>query len=70
VLADGTISATTEDEVITTVCRAGPKFAILSSNSLLGDRSPYCLSSIAVSDGQLFLRTASFLWAIGERKAN
>jgi outer membrane protein assembly factor BamB len=70
VLADGKIYATTEEEGITTVFRAGPKFEILSSNSLLGDCSPYCLSSIAVSDGQLFLRTASFLWAIGERKAN
>jgi outer membrane protein assembly factor BamB len=70
VLADGKIYATTEEEGITTVFRAGPKFEILSSNSLLGDCSPYCLSSMAVSDGQLFLRTASFLWAIGERKAN
>jgi hypothetical protein len=70
VLADGKIYATTEEEGITTVFRAGPNFEILSSNSLLGDCSPYCLSSIAVSDGQLFLRTASFLWAIGERKAN
>jgi outer membrane protein assembly factor BamB len=69
VLADGKIYVTTEEEGITTVFRAGPKFEILSSNSLLGDCSPYCLSSVAVSEGQLFLRTASFLWAIGERKA-
>jgi len=50
------------------VFRAGPKFEILSSNTLLGDCSPYCLSTVAVSEGQLFVRTASFLWAIGERK--
>jgi outer membrane protein assembly factor BamB len=68
VLADGKIYVTTEEEGITTVFRAGPAFEVLSSNSLLGDCSPYCLSSVAVSEGQLFLRTASFLWVIGERK--
>jgi hypothetical protein len=26
----------------------------------------YTLSSIAVKDGQLFLRTAGWLWAIGQ----
>ena len=68
VLADGKIYVTTEEEGLTTVFRAGPKFEILSSNSLLGDCSPYCLSSVAVSEGQLFIRTASYLWAIGERR--
>ncbi|HEY0875122.1 MAG TPA: PQQ-binding-like beta-propeller repeat protein, partial [Vicinamibacterales bacterium] len=70
ILADGKIYVTTEEEGITTVYRAGPKFEILSSNKLAEDCSPYCLSTVAVSDGQLFIRTASFLWAIGERKAN
>jgi outer membrane protein assembly factor BamB len=70
ILADGKIYVTTEEEGITTVFRAGPKFEILASNSLLGDCSPYCLSTVAVSEGQLFLRTASFLWAIGERRAD
>ena len=70
VLADGKIYVTTEEEGVTTVFRAGPKFEVLASNSLLGDCSPYCLSTIAVSEGQLFLRTASFLWAIGQRKPN
>lgn len=68
VLADGKIYVTTEEEGLTTVFRAGPKFEILSSNSLLGDCSPYCLSTVAVSEGQLFLRTSSYLWAIGERR--
>jgi outer membrane protein assembly factor BamB len=68
ILADGKIYVTTEEEGLTTVFRAGPKFEILASNSLLGDCSPYCLSTIAVSEGQLFIRTSSFLWAIGERK--
>lgn len=69
ILADGKIYVTTEEEGITTVYRAGPKFEILSSNKLAGDCSPYCLSTLAVSDGQLFIRTASFLWAIGSRRA-
>jgi outer membrane protein assembly factor BamB len=68
ILADGKIYVTTEEEGITTVFTAGPKFEILSSNSLLGDCSPYCLSTVAISDGQIFVRTASYLWAIGERK--
>jgi outer membrane protein assembly factor BamB len=68
VLADGKIYATTEAEGLTTVFRAGPKFEILSSNSLADDCSPYCLSTVAVSEGQLFLRTASYLWVVGERK--
>jgi hypothetical protein len=29
----------------------------------------YVLSSIAVSEGQLFLRTSKHLYAIGERRA-
>ena len=69
ILADGKIYVTTEEDGITTVFRAGPKFEVLASNKLLGDCSPYCLSTVAVSEGQIFLRTASYLWAIGERKA-
>jgi outer membrane protein assembly factor BamB len=68
ILADGKIYVTTEGDGVTTVFRAGPKFEILSSNSLAGDCSPYCLSTVAISDGQLFIRTSSYLWAIGERK--
>jgi outer membrane protein assembly factor BamB len=69
ILADGKIYVTTEEEGITTVYRAGPKFEILASNKLAEDCSPYCLSTVAISDGQLFIRTASFLWAIGDRKS-
>jgi outer membrane protein assembly factor BamB len=68
VLADGKIYVTTEEEGITTVFRAGPEFEILASNALAGDCSPYCLSSVAVSEGQLFVRTSSYLWAIGARR--
>ena len=68
ILADGKIYVTTEEEGVTTVFRAGPKFEILSSNSLANDCSPYCLSTVAISQGQIFMRTSSYLWAIGERK--
>ena len=64
VLADGKIYITDEDGV-TTVFRAGPKFEPLSENDL-GD---YTLSSPAVSDGQIFVRTASYVYAIGRRQS-
>jgi outer membrane protein assembly factor BamB len=63
VLADGNIYITDEDGV-TSVVQAGPKFALLAENDL-GD---YTLSSPAISDGQIFVRTASFLYAIGQRR--
>ncbi len=63
VLADGKIYITSEDGV-TTVLTAGPKFEVLAENNL----DDYTLSSIAISDGQLFLRTAKALWCIGQRR--
>lgn len=68
VLADGKIYVTGETQGVTTVFRAGPKFEILSSNSLGDPCTPYCLSSVAVSEGQLFVRLSTALWVIGERK--
>lgn len=62
VLADGKIYVSNEDG-LTSVYRAGPKFELLAENDL-GD---YTLSSLAVSDGQLFARTATHLYAIGQR---
>jgi outer membrane protein assembly factor BamB len=64
VLADGKIYITNEDGV-TTVMTAGPKFEVLAENNL----DDYTLSSIAVSEGQLFLRTAKALWCIGQRRS-
>ena len=63
VLADGKIYITDEDGV-TTVVRSGPKFELLSENDL----QDYTLSSPAISDGQIFVRTASFIYAIGRRQ--
>ena len=62
VLADGKIYVTNEDG-LTTVVKAGPKFEVLAENPL----NDYCLSSPAISDGQIFLRTSNFLYAIGKR---
>ena len=63
ILADGKIYVTSEDGV-TSVFRAGPKFELLAENQVNG----YCLSTIAVSDGQLFLRTDKFLYCVGSRR--
>ena len=62
VLADGKIYITNEDG-LTTVFRAGQKFEVLAENRL----DDYCLSSPAISDGQIFLRTTTYLYAIGKR---
>lgn len=64
VIADGKIYVTSENQGITTVYKTGPKFEVLSQNSF----DDYTLSSVAVSQGQLFIRTQSALWAIGERR--
>ncbi len=60
VLADRKLYVTNEDG-LTVVVKAGPQFAILAQNSL----SDYCLSSPAISDGQIFIRTAQYLYCIG-----
>ena len=63
VLADGRIYITSE-EGVTTVFAAGPKFQVLAENAV----DEYTLSSVAVSNGQIFLRTDKHLYAIGEAK--
>jgi outer membrane protein assembly factor BamB len=64
VLADGKIYATNE-EGTTVVVKAGPQFEVLAENAL----NDYTLSSPAISDGQIFIRTASYLYCIGKRAA-
>lgn len=62
VVADGKIYITNE-EGLTSVYQAGPEFKLLSENAL----NDYVLSSPAISDGQIFLRTTGYLYAIGKR---
>jgi outer membrane protein assembly factor BamB len=68
VLADGKIYVTGESTGVTTVFRAGPKFEILASNTFNDPCAPYCLASVAVSEGQLFIKTDANLWVVGERR--
>jgi outer membrane protein assembly factor BamB len=63
VLADGKIYITDEDGV-TSVLQSGPTFALLAENDL----GQYTLSSPAISEGQIFLRSDGFLYAIGQRR--
>ena len=65
VLADGKIYVSNEDG-LTTVVKTGPVFKILAENPL----DDYCLSSPAISDGQIFIRTAERLFCIGQRSNN
>jgi len=62
VLADGKIYVTNEDG-LTTVVQAGPEFKVLAENPL----NDYVLSSPAISDGRIYLRTGQHLYAIGKK---
>jgi outer membrane protein assembly factor BamB len=61
-LADGKLYIVNEDG-LTSVVKAGRQFEVLAENLLDG----YTLSSPAVSEGQIFIRTDKFLYAIGKR---
>jgi outer membrane protein assembly factor BamB len=63
ILGDAKIYITSE-EGLTTVVKAGPTFEVLAENAI----NEYVLSSIAISDGQLFVRGDKHLYAIGQRK--
>ena len=63
VLADGHIYVTNE-EGLTSVYKAGRTFQLVAQNAL----NDYCLSSIAISEGQIILRTSGHLWVIGTRR--
>jgi outer membrane protein assembly factor BamB len=65
VLADGKIYITNEDGR-TIVVKAGPAFEVLAEN----DFDDYTLSSPAISEGQIFIRTAKRLYAIGKRRGS
>jgi outer membrane protein assembly factor BamB len=62
VLADGKIYITNEDG-LTVIVKAGPAFEVVARN----DFDDYTLSSPAISEGQIFIRTAKFLYCIGKR---
>ena len=62
ILADGRIYVTNE-EGLTSVFSAGPQFELLAENPT----EEYTLSTIAASQGQLFLRTEKHLYAIGKK---
>jgi outer membrane protein assembly factor BamB len=63
VLADGRVYVTNEDGM-TSVFTAGASFELLAENPL----NDYTLSSPAVSQGQIFIRTAKHLFAIGAQR--
>ena len=63
ILAEGRVYVTNE-EGLTSVFAAAPVFQVLAENSL----NDYTLSSPAVSEGQIFIRTAKHLFAIGTRR--
>ncbi|MCH7547135.1 MAG: PQQ-like beta-propeller repeat protein, partial [Planctomycetes bacterium] len=62
ILADGKIYFTNE-EAVTIVVSAGPEFEIISTNELDGT---YTLSSPVPSGNQLFIRTSTHLYCIGD----
>jgi outer membrane protein assembly factor BamB len=63
VLADDRLYVTNEDG-LTSVLKTGPAFELVAENDL----DDYVLSSPAISDGQMFIRTQKFLYCIGARK--
>ena len=61
VYADGRVYIT-DQQGNTTVFAAGPKYELVSLNRL-GER---CNASIAISQGNLFIRTHKHLWCVGK----
>jgi hypothetical protein len=62
VMADGKLYISNE-EGTTTVIKAGREFEVLAVNKM----AEYTLSSPAISEGQIFLRTEQALYCIGKR---
>ena len=63
VVADGKLYISNE-EGTTVVLKTGPEFEVLAENHL----GEYMLSSPAVSDGQIFLRTDKAVYCVGQRR--
>jgi outer membrane protein assembly factor BamB len=64
IVADGRVYVTSETGT-TTVIEAGPQFRVLAENVV----DEYTLSSLAVADGQIFLRTADHLYCFAKPSA-
>ena len=64
VLADGKLYITNETAT-TTVLLAGPEFKVLATNKL---DDAYTISSMAVVDARIFMRTSTHLLCIGEQE--
>jgi outer membrane protein assembly factor BamB len=64
VVADGRLYVLTQNSD-THVFAASPKYELLATNRLTGEQNN---SSIAVSNGELFIRTHKTLWCISEKK--
>ncbi len=61
ILVDGKLYATSE-QGLTTVIQAAPRFEVISENAI----DEYTLASMAVAEGQLFLRTADHLYCLDD----
>lgn len=68
VAANGLVYATAEDGTVT-VLRPGVKCEIVAKNRIRSPRGESFRSSMAVSDGQLFLRSNRYLYCIGKRSS-
>jgi outer membrane protein assembly factor BamB len=66
VLAGGNLYYVSKEKGVYVVA-ADPKFQLVAHNAIAGDRSR-SNASLAVSDGQLFLRNDQYLYCIGKRK--
>lgn len=62
VLADGHVYLT-DDDGVTHVLKAGGTFEVVEQNAL----AEKCCTSLAISQGQLFLRTTGHLYCIGKK---
>jgi hypothetical protein len=53
------------EDGLTSVVEAGPKFKVLRANALAGD--DMCMATPAIADGKLLIRTSARLYCIGQR---
>ena len=61
--AAATVVVSSEDGTVYTI-KAGPEFELIAQNEM----KDICMASPAISDGVLYVRTKSHLYAIGQPK--